>query len=434
MTLSLGIDLGTSGIRSAVVDGSGAVLSMARANYAPQDPDKVDADIWWNGVVDCITNQIKALHEVGLDPMDIARIGIDGTSGSMVLTDANLAPVTHALMYNSTGFDAEASAIATHAPDQHITRGSGSALARLMHLQSEDTEGRARHMLHQADFIAAKLMGQGGWSDENNSLKTGYDPETKSWPAWAQAAGVRTDLLPDVAPAGTAIATISHTCAAKLGLSKSVLIHAGTTDSIAAFLACAPLKTGAAVTSLGTTLAIKLLSHSRIDAPDIGLYSHKLGDDWLVGGASNTGGGVLKNFFSVDEMGQLSAQIDPNTASDLDYYPLLKPGERFPINDPSLPPRLTPRPSSDAVFFHGLLESIARIEARCYDIMTELGAPRPKVIYTAGGGGANQTWNAIRQRVTGCSIQTPFETEAAVGVARLVLSQLRPRTERKLIY
>ena len=428
MTLSLGIDLGTSGIRTAVVDESGAVLSMARANYGPQDPDRIDAGIWWDGVVDCITNQIKALHEVGLDPMDIARIGVDGTSGSMVLTDANLIPVTRALMYNSAGFDAEAAMIATHAPDPHITRGSGSALGRMMRLQSEDPEVRAKHMLHQADFIAAKLMGQGGWSDENNSLKTGYDPETRSWPVWAHAAGVRTDLLPEVAPAGTPIATISRACAVDLGLSKSIVIHAGTTDSIAAFLACAPLETGAAVTSLGTTLAIKLLSKVRIDAPDIGLYSHKIGDDWLVGGASNTGGGVLRHFFSVDEMRQLSSRIDPKTHSNLEYYPLLKPGERFPINDPNLAPHLTPRPPSDSVFFHGLLESIARIEARCYDVMAELGAPRPKKIYTAGGGGANQTWNAIRQRVTGCTIEIPTETEAAVGVARLIEAQRKPKT------
>ena len=103
----------------------------------------------------------------------------------MILTDANLTPVTRALMYNSSGFMAEAEAIARFAPDPHITRGSGSALGRMMRLQAEDPDSRAEYMLHQADFISAKLMEQGGWSDENNALKTGYDPETQSWPAWA---------------------------------------------------------------------------------------------------------------------------------------------------------------------------------------------------------------------------------------------------------
>ena len=418
--LSLGIDLGTSGVRSAVVDERGAVVSTARAGYGPQDPDHVDAQLWWEAAARCITNQMEALRAADIDPERIARIGVDGTSGSMVLTDAQVMPVTPALMYNSAGFTDEAEAIARHAPDQHITRGAGSALGRMLRLQSFERAGDAVHLLHQADFIAAKLMGQGGWSDENNALKTGYDPETRSWPVWAAAAGVRTELLPNVTPAGSPIASIAPTRATEFGISGTVMIHAGTTDSIAAFLACAPLTEGAAVTSLGTTLAVKLLSGARIDAPDIGLYSHKLGDYWLVGGASNTGGGVLQHYFNVDELRDLSGQIDPEAASPLNYYPLLTPGERFPIKDPDLAPRLTPRPASDAAFLHGMMESIARIEAQCYAAMRALDAPVPRVIYTAGGGASNPVWSAIRKRVIGCDIQTPDETEAAVGIARLI--------------
>ncbi len=63
-----------------------------------------------------------------------------------------------------------------------------------------------------------------------------------------------------------------------------------------------------------------------------------------AGGASSTGGAVLKEFFTSEQLKELSAQIDPDQPSGLDYYPLTKPGERFPVNDPHLEPRLTPRP------------------------------------------------------------------------------------------
>lgn len=417
--LSLGIDLGTSGIRSAVVDEHGAVISTARASYAPQNPDRIDANSWWNGVVDCLTRQIATMRAGGLDPTDIRHIAVDGTSGTMVLTDSDLVPVTRALMYNSGGFTQEAERIAAHAPDPHITRGTGSALGRIMRLQSEDTDNRAAHMLHQADFITAKLIGRGGFSDHNNSLKSGFDPITNRWPDWAADVGVRTELLPQVKPAGVALSSISPQWAAQFGLSPDTVIHAGTTDSIAAFLACAPLTSGAAVTSLGTTLAIKLLSPVRIDAPELGLYSHHLGDQWLVGGASNTGGGVLLHFFTIAQIEALSKQIDPNRPSELDYYPLIKPGERFPVNNPSLAPRLSPRPDCDIAFLHGLLESMARIEATCYRAMEKLGANKPDVIYTAGGGGGSQVWTAIRKRVIGIDIQIPALTEASVGAALL---------------
>lgn len=58
-----------------------------------------------------------------------------------------------------------------------------------------------------------------------------------------------------------------------------------TTDRVVAFLASGATQTGDAVTSLGTTLAIKLPGHTRNDDPAWGILSHRLADLWLVGGA-----------------------------------------------------------------------------------------------------------------------------------------------------
>lgn len=74
---------------------------------------------------------------------------------------------------------------------------------------------------------------------------------------------------------------------------------------------------------------------------------------WLVGGASNTGGAVLRQLFTDSELQRLTARIDPSCPSGLDYYPLPSPGERFPVNNPTLQPRMTPRPDDDALFLQG---------------------------------------------------------------------------------
>lgn len=426
--LSLGLDLGSSGIRSAVIDAGGTVLSMARAAY----PDGAnDPDSWWTGALACLKAQVAALREAGLDPSDITDMAVDGTSGSMVLTDGALIPVTRALMYHDGGFEGEAAQIAQHAPDPHITRGAGSALARLLRLQSEAAPDAARHLLHQADFIAAKLMGQGGWSDHNNALKTGFDPASETWPDWFEAAGVDTALLPQVKPAGAPLFPVDPAIAAEIGVSPEIMVHAGTTDSIAAFLAAAPMEIGAAVTSIGTTLAIKILSRTRIDAPEIGLYAHKLGDGWLVGGASNSGGGVLLDHFTPEEMTALSAHIDPSQPTGLDFYPLRKPGERFPINDPNLQPRLTPRPAEDALFLQAMFEGIAGIEAKCYAEIAARGGDTPDILLTAGGGAANPVFTAIRERVLGRDIAGSETTEAAIGSARLAQSRFPAPAEER---
>ena len=51
-----------------------------------------------------------------------------------------------------------------------------------------------------------------------------------------------------------------------------------------------------------------------------------------------------------------------------------KPGERFPIADPAFEPRVTPRPEDERLFFQGLLEGIAAVEALGYRRLAELGA------------------------------------------------------------
>ncbi len=422
MTLALGVDVGTSGIRTAVIDETGAPLSMARRAHAPQDRDRIDATLWWERVLDCLASHLTTLRNQGLDPEAIVGIAVDGTSGTMVLTDANLQPVTRALMYNSRGFDQEAAIIARSAPEHHITRGSASALARALRLWHEDCEGRASHLLHQADYILAKLTGVGGQSDVNNALKTGVDPVTCQWPDWLAETGIAMPLFPRVHDAGARIAPIRPALAKRLGLPRSVMVHAGTTDSVAAFLACTDPEPGIAVTSLGTTLAVKAVSTRRVEHPDLGLYSHRLGTVWLTGGASNTGGGVLESFFTIDEIMQLCSEIDPSSPTGLDYYPLVTPGERFPVNDPTFQPRLTPRPRNDVVFLQGMMEGMATIETRCYAVIRERGGDRPQTIFTAGGGARNPVWTAIRARVLDLPLHTAPHTEAAIGTARLVFA------------
>ncbi|MEM1064655.1 MAG: FGGY-family carbohydrate kinase [Pseudomonadota bacterium] len=417
--LALGIDLGTSGVRSAVLDPNGDLVAMARGSYGPGIDDRRDPMRWWAGVTDCLTAQMDALRDEGADPGGITGVAVDGTSGSVVLADASLAPVTRALMYDDAGFDREAGLIAGAAPETHVARGPGSALARTLKLVDEDSAGRAAHLLHQADFIAARLLGKGGWTDLNNALKTGVDPATGAWPEWMARLPMRPTLLPRPVPPGAPLGPVKREVAQQLGLPDNTTVHAGTTDSIAAFLAAAAPVPGTAVTSLGTTLAVKLCSEKRIDDVGLGLYAHRVGDGWLVGGASNTGGGVLRHFFSTVELGRLSAKIDPAVKSHLDFYPLLRPGERFPINDPDLEPRLAPRPADDVVFLHGMLEGIARIERRAYDVLAGHGAPRPDRIVTAGGGAGNRVWAAIRARVLGIPVVEAAFTEAAIGAARL---------------
>ena len=114
-------------------------------------------------------------------------------------------------------------------------------------------------MLHQADWISGLFSGRFDVTDENNALKTGYDPVARCWPDWVERAGMLPDRLPNVVEPGTITGNILHNRAAEFGLPANTMIVAGTTDGCAAFLAAGASKLGEAVTSLGSTLVLKFL-------------------------------------------------------------------------------------------------------------------------------------------------------------------------------
>ena len=134
---------------------------------------------------------------------------------------------------------------------------------------------------------------------------------------------------------------------------------------------------------------------------------------------------MLAHFFAPEAIATLSGKLDPRQPTGLDYYPLLKPGERFPVNDPAYQPRLEPRPADDATFLQALLEGIAAVEALGYRRLAELGGPRLENVRTVGGGARNAAWTAIRARMLGVPMLPAASEEAAAGTARLALQGAR---------
>lgn len=384
--------------------------------------------LWWQAVQQALTTLFDQISA-----SSVRAIAVDGTSGTLAITDKTGSPLGPALMYNDTQTSDEAAHIKQIAPNASAAHGTASGLAKLLWWQRQPCASRAYHIVHQADWINAQLCGRLGISDVNNCLKTGYDPLKKEWPQWLQTLVMQPHWLPEVVPPGTPIGKITTALAKRFGLGPDTMIVAGTTDSTAAFMATGAHQPGEAVTSLGSTLVLKLITTRPIFAPQYGVYSQPLGDMWLAGGGSNSGGAVLAKFFSPQQMATMTPLIDPATDTGLDYYPLVAPGERFPINDPALPPRLEPRPNNDVTFFQAMLEGIARIEQSGYHLLTKLDAPdqnrdsrlnriiRPVSIRSIGGGSQNPAWSQIRGRLLQTPLLEPQHREAAYGTALLAL-------------
>jgi sugar (pentulose or hexulose) kinase len=416
MDYYLGLDFGTTGARSCVIDAQHAIVREHQVYYP--DPAIQTPQDWRSALYQLLRN---LPHTIAAR---LSGISIDATSATVLLCDEHMMPMHEALLYNDDRAQDQMERLKAIAPECHPVCSATSGFAKFLWMTQRPDSAHAAYFMHQADWLTALLSGQPGISDYHNALKTGFDVDSMRWPDWVLSLP-HAHLLPVVLGPGEVIGQVHGDIATHFGINPRCDIRTGTTDSIAAFIASGVADPDIGVTSLGTTLVLKQLSEKRIDNAELGIYSHRYGELWLIGGASNAGAGVLRHFFTNEQLATLSSKIDPMRESTLDYYPLIRPGERFPVNDPGYPPRLVPRPSSDVEFLHGLLQGLARIEARGYARLAELGAAPVLRILSNGGGAINDVWRRIRERTAGVPVETARHSEAAYGAARLATKDFR---------
>lgn len=421
----VGLDLGTSGCRGCAIDEAGRIVGEHSTSILPpaaRGPRlEQDTEPWWTAACEVLGALTASLPE-----RTIRAIAVDGTSGTLIATDIAGSPLAPALMYNDARATDDAARIAQIAPPDTGALGPTSGLAKFLWLSARLPAASFRHALHPADWLAGRLLGRYDTSDENNCLKLGYDSVRREWPAWLDALALDRSRLPRVVPAGSPIGIIDPPVAKMLNLPRDTTIVAGTTDSIAGFLATGASEPGDAVSSLGSTLALKVLANRPVFSREYGVYSHRLGERWLAGGASNTGGAVLARFFSPEELETITPQLTPDRPTGLSYYPLPARGERFPFNDPAREPTLSPRPKDPVIFLQGMLEGMAEIEAEGYRRLKTLGAPYPRRVLSVGGGAGNPAWTRIRARRLGVEVSMPEYTGAARGAALLARRGIIP--------
>ena len=415
----LGIDVGTSGIRAIVIDQQQNVLATCMQSMPkPEQPQphhyEQQPEIWWQ----TLQSVLKDLAQ-RFNLKKINAVSLDATSGTVLLTNKQGEPLTTALMYNDQRATEYVEKIKQHAPENSPTASASSGLAKALWLLNSLGQRNEVFITHQADWLIGKLTQQFQQTDSNNALKTGYDPIQNNWPNWLSNIGINEKQLPTVTTAGTLLFKLSTKSIEAFGFNNDIKLVSGTTDSTAALFATGADKVGDAVTSLGSTLVLKIIADTPIFSNKEGIYSQPYGKHWLIGGASNSGGAVLRHYFSDEQMQQLEPQLNIESATNLNYYPLLQKGERFPINNPEQAPVVTPKPKNDALFFQALLEGITEIEYLGYKKLQQLGAPLPKRLFSVGGGAKNKSWATLRQKRLNISMHQPLNNNAAFGAALL---------------
>ena len=417
--LALGLDLGSSGLRLALAEAGGdGPARLLIETSGPYPGSFNDPEAWRLGLIALAWQLPAELRQ------RVGAIAIDGTSGTLLLCRPNgsLLPgaLGQALPYHRACPEQRETAhqiCGDHTSPAASASGSLARALHLLHQAAQCSEGPELLLRHQADWLMGWLLADWRWGEEGNNLRLGWDLERSQWAGsladqpWAKA-------LPAIRASGTVLGPLAATSSAALGLPQDCLVVTGSTDANAAFLAADPQE-GDGVTVLGTTVVLKQFTAAPINAS--GISCHRIDGRWLAGGASNAGAGVLSRFFSDAQITELSRQIDPERPTGLDLLPLPAAGERFPVDDPALEPRLEPRPVSDALYLQALLEGLTAIEVQGWRRLRSLGAPALRRVITLGGGAHNPQWRQLRQRALGVPVLNRPQLTAAMGMARLAL-------------
>ncbi len=435
--LFLGVDLGSSGLRLAVLaaaSAAGGQLDDPLLSRESPYPGRLEEpEAWRQGLIELLAGIPEAIRR------RVRAIAIDGTSGTLLAcrADGSLLPppLEQALPYHlacaeqSGAITALLGQASGGAPSHPAASASGS-LARALRLLALAREaglgpGSGLLLRHQADWLMGWLLDDWRWGEEGNNLRLGWNLEQRDWLPGV-AAGLGVEALPRIRSSGSLLGPLAPGAATCLGLPGDCQVVAGSTDANAAVLAADPQE-GDGIAVLGTTLVLKQF----VAAPlaGAGLSNHRVAGRWLVGGASNAGAGVLRHFFDDARIAELSRQIAPVHPTGLYLLPLSRQGERFPVDDPELEPILEPRPVSDARYLQALLEGLTAIEAAGWQRLRQLGAPALRRVISLGGGARNRQWRSKRSRALGIPVLNRPKRTAALGMALLARASFRMEIE-----
>jgi len=394
----LGIDCATQSSRSVLIDNTGRIYSRHIIDLAPvvrggdgrltQDPSS------WLTAMD--GHFAHAISEAKAQKLAITGACISATSGTFVLTGADGKPIADAAMYN----DGRAA----------------TPLARAEKIIAEVGTG-SYQFAHTPEYIVAHLTGQPLSSvatDWSHALKTGVDLHSQSWSATAkEIAGANSISLPVLVAPGT---LLGHS------INGGIPIYAGMTDGCTAQISVGATSIGSAVSTLGTTLVLKVVGSKEIAGP--GFYSHLMPESrWLGGAASNLGGISFEKYKG--EIRQWDAKAAAHGPASIASYPLVGTGERFPVANKELTALATGTPKDGVDEYRSILEGIAFAERLSFETLEKAGAEITGAIYSAGGGSRSVIWSEIRATVMNRDIATVKDSGSDIGAAMIAAAAHR---------
>lgn len=447
--LLIGIDIGTSGTKTALYDEYGQRLAVHTAEYPLYQPQngwaEQDPEDWWQATVKGIRS---VLAESDCDRSDIVGIGLSGQMHGLVMLDEDGRVLRRSIIWCDGRTSEECEEITARVGADRlmeITKSpalTGFTASKILWVRKHEPQiyKQCRHILLPKDYIRYRLTGTFATDVSDASGMQLLDIAKRDWSDEVlEALKIDRSLLADVYESCEVTGTITPEIAALTGLPTTAVVVGGAGDNAAAAVGCGAVRDGYGFTTIGTSGVV--FSHCKELRADpngrIHSFCAAVPGEYHVMGVTLAAGLSLRwfrdQFCAVEQTKADARGIDvyarmdemaegiPIGADRLVFLPYLM-GERTPHLDPFARGALIGLSASHsrAHCLRAVMEGVIYSLRDCLSLFDAAGVQAPARMMACGGGAVSPLWRQMLADVLGCTVCTAASNDGgALGAALL---------------
>lgn len=265
MKYILGMDIGTTAIKGAIIGEDGKIYGSKTSEYplTTLPTGEVEADL--SLYVDAFASSVKgAVADAGIDAADIACMGFSSTAETCVFLDEKNEPLCKVIAWMDTRATKEAEYLSTKFSKEEIISKVGfdgiyaiHPVSKILAVKNKTPEifEKTRMFAQIKDYFIYRLTGE-YYTDHSTASDHGFFDITNRcyWKEMLDLTGIKEEYLPKLTAPGTELGCITKEAAEDLGLSPETKINVGAFDQGCGAVGAGNIKAGIASESTGSAL------------------------------------------------------------------------------------------------------------------------------------------------------------------------------------
>ncbi|MFK7694333.1 xylulokinase [Paenibacillus sp. HJGM_3] len=438
MSYVIGVDLGTSAVKTLLVDEAGRVRAEATKSYPLHQPQsgysEQNPEDWVEGTLTALG---RLMRESGVPADAVQGLSFSGQMHGLVLLDRDHRVLRPAILWNDTRTTAECREIEAALGGELLAIAKnraleGFTLPKLLWVKRHEPEvyARAAVFVLPKDYVRYRLTGTLALDVSDAAGTLLLDVASGRWSERICAAvGIDPALCPPLVEPTAETGALAPDMARRAGLSPRTRVFAGGADNACGAIGAGILSAGETLVSIGTSGVV--LAYEPDGSADYGgrlhLFNHGQPGAYYAMGVTLAAGYSLQWFKETvapdagfDRLLEPAARVRAG-ADGLLFTPYLA-GERTPHADANIRASFIGLDATHSLphLTRAVLEGITFSLRESVDILRSAGHPVASLV-SIGGGAKNEAWLQMQADIFGADI-VKLESEQGPGMGAAMLA------------